>query len=46
MEQARVDERDILQAARETQGLERLDQIKHAVLERDGSISVVPRQAA
>ena len=46
MEQARVDERDILQAARETQGLERLDQIKHAVLERDGSISVVPMQAA
>src|SRR5918998_1046559 len=46
MDQARVDERDILQAARETHGLERLDQIKFAVLERDGSISIVPKQAA
>ena len=46
MNQARVDERDILQAARETQGLARLDQIKYAVLERDGAISVVPKEAA
>ena len=46
MDRARVDERDILQAARETQGLARLDQIQYAVLERDGSISVVPKQAA
>ena len=45
MNQARVDERDILQAARETQGLARLDQIKYAVLERDGAISVVPKEA-
>lgn len=46
MDQARVDERDILQAARETQGVERLDQVKFAVLERNGSISIVPKQAA
>ena len=46
MDRARVDERDILQAARETQGLARLDQIQYAVLERDGAISVVPKQAA
>ena len=46
MERSRVDERDILQAARESQGLARLDQIQYAVLERDGSISVVPKQAA
>ncbi len=46
MDRARVDERDILQAARETQGLARLDEIKYAVLERDGAISVVPKQAA
>ena len=46
MDRARVDERDILQAARETQGLARLDQIQYAVLERDGAISVVPKEAA
>ena len=39
----RVDEDDILQAARSSQGLERLDQIKYAVLERDGQISVIPQ---
>ena len=46
MDRARVDERDILQAARATQGLVRLDQIQYAVLERDGAISVVPKAAA
>jgi uncharacterized membrane protein YcaP (DUF421 family) len=46
MDRARVDERDILQAARESQGLARLDEIKYAVLERNGTISVVPKQAA
>ena len=39
----RVDTNDILEAAREQQGLERLDQIKFAVLERSGKISVVPK---
>lgn len=37
----RVDEADILEAAREQRGLERLDQIKFAVLERGGKITVV-----
>ena len=46
MNRARVDERDILQAARESQGLARLDEIQYAVLERNGTISVVPKQAA
>jgi uncharacterized membrane protein YcaP (DUF421 family) len=46
MDQARVDERDILQAARESQGLARLDEIKYAVLERNGTISVIPNQSA
>ena len=45
MDKARVDEKDILQAARQQEGLERTDQIKYAVLERSGGISVVPRQA-
>ena len=45
MTKARVDEMDVLQAARQQEGLERLDQIKYAVLERNGAISVVPKQA-
>ncbi len=42
MAKVRVDEDDILAAARELQGLERMDQIRFAVLERDGSISIIP----
>ena len=42
MEKSRVDEDDILEAARSVHGLETLDQIKYAVLERDGSISIIP----
>ena len=38
----RVDLNDVLAAAREHHGLERLDQIKFAVLERSGGISIVP----
>lgn len=41
---ARVDEEDILQAAREKQGLRRMDQINYAVLEVSGGISIVPRE--
>ena len=39
----RVDANDILESARLQLGLERLDQIKIAVLERSGEISVVPK---
>lgn len=42
MERARIDEREILIAARELHGLERLEQVKFAVLERSGGISIVP----
>lgn len=45
MRRARVDVSDILAAGRELHGLERLDQIKYAVLEQSGSISVVPHTA-
>jgi uncharacterized membrane protein YcaP (DUF421 family) len=38
----RVDLEDVLAAAREKHGLERLDQIKYAVLERSGGISIIP----
>lgn len=44
MHRARIDERDVMEAAREMQGLERLDQIKYAVLEVTGSISVIPKK--
>ena len=40
----RIDRNDILEAARSQMGLEDLDQIKLAVLERGGEISIVPRQ--
>jgi uncharacterized membrane protein YcaP (DUF421 family) len=43
MRLARVGADDILEAARVLQGLERVDQIKYAVLERDGGISVIPK---
>jgi uncharacterized membrane protein YcaP (DUF421 family) len=43
MDKERVDEDDILDAARETQGIERMDQIRHAILERNGKISIIPK---
>jgi uncharacterized membrane protein YcaP (DUF421 family) len=43
LRRARIDEADILEAARTKQGLESLDQVKFAVLERSGGISIIPR---
>ena len=43
MNRERVDESDILEAARRLRGLERLDQIKYAILERSGGITIVPK---
>lgn len=40
----RIDREDLLEAARHQHGLESFDEIKHAVLERDGDISIVPRR--
>jgi uncharacterized membrane protein YcaP (DUF421 family) len=37
---------DVLETARLDEGIERLDQIKHAVLERSGAISIIPADAA
>jgi uncharacterized membrane protein YcaP (DUF421 family) len=39
---ARIGLDDILEQARQAQGLERLDQIRFAVLERNGAISIIP----
>ena len=44
MKRARVDRDDILEAARRLQGLERFEQIKYAVLEQSGGITIVPKQ--
>jgi uncharacterized membrane protein YcaP (DUF421 family) len=45
MRRSQVDERDILEAARSAHGLERFDQIRYAVLERGGDISVIPESS-
>lgn len=43
MRWARITEDDVLEAARRLQGLERLDQIKYAVVEVSGGITIVPQ---
>ncbi len=42
MYKARVDREEVMHAARIYHGLERMDQIKYAVLERSGGITIVP----
>lgn len=42
MDKTKVDEKDVLQAARSKLGLEKMEQVKYAVLEKDGTISVIP----
>ena len=44
MRRARIDESDILESARKTQGLESIEQIKYAVIEITGSITVIPKE--
>ncbi len=44
LKKARIDEDDIRAAARESHGLERLDQIKYAILEKSGGISIIPKK--
>jgi uncharacterized membrane protein YcaP (DUF421 family) len=43
MAKEHVSEDDIMSAARSTRGLERLEQIKYAVMETSGGISIVPK---
>lgn len=40
---ARIDEEDIMEAARKSHGIGKLSQIRHAVLEKSGEISIIPR---
>lgn len=46
MKKERVDEGDILESARAMHGLERLNQIKYAILEKDGKITIIPQENA
>jgi uncharacterized membrane protein YcaP (DUF421 family) len=43
MRRARIGVDDVLHSARASHGLERLDQIKFAVLEISGGINIVPK---
>lgn len=42
MVNSKVDDEDVLEAARVHHGLEKMDDIKYAVLEKDGNISIIP----
>ena len=44
LKKSRLDEHDVLAAARRLQGLESMAQIKYAVLETDGAISIIPME--
>ena len=44
LRRSRVDLNDVMQAARARQGLCRIEEIRWAVLESDGSITIVPRE--
>ncbi|HEY4652320.1 MAG TPA: YetF domain-containing protein [Pontibacter sp.] len=46
MRKERVDKADILESARDLHGLQRLDQIKYAILEKNGRITIIPREDA
>jgi uncharacterized membrane protein YcaP (DUF421 family) len=46
MRRARITEDNILEAARRLHGLERIDQIKFAILEAAGDITIVPASGA
>jgi uncharacterized membrane protein YcaP (DUF421 family) len=45
MEKARVDEDDVMTSARQSHGLERMEQVKYAVLESSGGISIIPKSS-
>jgi uncharacterized membrane protein YcaP (DUF421 family) len=45
MRRARIGLEEVMQAARQSHGLRRLDEIEAAVLEIDGAISIIPRQS-
>ena len=42
MSKCNIDEADVMQAARAHLGLEKMEEVKYAVLEKDGTISIIP----
>jgi uncharacterized membrane protein YcaP (DUF421 family) len=42
MKKSRVDKEDIMQSAREQNGIEKLEDIKYAILEKNGIITTIP----
>jgi uncharacterized membrane protein YcaP (DUF421 family) len=46
MNKERIDVDDVLDAAREMHGIGSLEEIRYAVLERNGKISIIPTEAA
>ena len=46
MNRERIDEGDILEAARLQHGIDSLDQVRTAIIERSGGISIIPKQSA
>lgn len=44
MEKERVDEHDILHAARELHGIGTLDGVEYAILEQTGEITIIPKE--
>jgi uncharacterized membrane protein YcaP (DUF421 family) len=45
MRRLHVDESDILESAREHQALENIGEIKYAIVERNGKITVIPKRS-
>ena len=46
MERERVDERDILHAARDLQGIGTLAEVEYAILEQTGEITIIPKKSS
>jgi uncharacterized membrane protein YcaP (DUF421 family) len=46
MTKEHISEEDLLSSARSTQGLENLAQIKYAIMETSGGISIIPKSSA
>lgn len=44
MDMERVDEADVLTAARHQRGLDSVDEIRLAVIEKDGTVTVIPKR--
>jgi uncharacterized membrane protein YcaP (DUF421 family) len=46
MEKVRVDEEDIMEAAHGQEGIATLDEIRYAILERNGDITIIPKKGS